>query len=125
MEGRGGERGRGRGGREEEKGGEREGEERRKGEVRRKGGRERGGRGEEKGGGEEGASYARNFSQGRWSFLGPGSEKKWYSTHESKPQGERDKVAELMMIKFSESGHPFFLFHGKLSIYFCADERND
>ena len=24
--------------------------------------------------------YARRFSPGRWSFLGPGSEKKWYST---------------------------------------------
>ena len=34
------------------------------------------------------------------SFLGPGSEKKWYSTHDSKPQGEWDRVAELMMIKF-------------------------
>ena len=30
--------------------------------------------------------YARRFSRGRWSFLGPGSEKKWYSTHESKPK---------------------------------------
>ena len=29
---------------------------------------------------------ARRFSPGRWSFLGPGSEKKWYSIHESKPQ---------------------------------------
>ena len=52
--------------------------------------------------------YAKRFSPGRWSFLGPGSEKKWYSTHESKPQGERGRVAELMMIKFSESGHPVF-----------------
>ena len=50
--------------------------------------------------------HARRFSPGRWSFLGPGSEKKWYSTHESKPQGEWDRVAELMMIKFSDSGHP-------------------
>ena len=30
--------------------------------------------------------YAR-FSPGRWSFLVPGSEKKWYSTHYGKPQG--------------------------------------
>ena len=52
--------------------------------------------------------YARRFSPGRCSFLGLGSEKKWYSTHESKPQGEWDRVAELMMIKFSESGHPVF-----------------
>ena len=52
--------------------------------------------------------YARRFSPGRWSFFGPGSEKKWFSTHESKPQGEWDRVAELMMIKFSESAHAFF-----------------
>ena len=49
---------------------------------------------------------ARRLSPGRWSFLGPGSEKKWYSTYESKPQGEWDRVAELMMIQFTESGHP-------------------
>ena len=50
--------------------------------------------------------YARRFPPGKWSFLGPGSEKNWYSTHESKPQGEWDRVAEQMMIKFAESGHP-------------------
>ena len=52
--------------------------------------------------------YARRFSPGRWSFLGPGSEKKWYPTCDSKPQGEWDRVAELMMKKFGESGHPVF-----------------
>ena len=78
--------------------------------------------------------YARRFSPGRWSFLGLGSDKKWYSTHESKPQGEWDRVAEPMMIQFSESGHPVFRATsplscgtlkskggGKLSIHFCAD----
>ena len=78
--------------------------------------------------------YARRFSPGRWSFLGPGSEKKLYSTYDSKPQGEWDRVAELMIIKFSESGHPVFRATsplsrgtlksrggGKLSIHFCAD----
>ena len=78
--------------------------------------------------------YARRFSPGRCSFLGPGSEKKWHSTHESKPQGEWNRVAELMMIKFSESGHPVFRSTsplsrgtlrskgGQLSIHFFADE---
>ena len=51
---------------------------------------------------------ARRFSPGRRSFLGPGSAKKWYSTYIDKPQGEWDRVAELMMIKFRESGHPVF-----------------
>ena len=31
--------------------------------------------------------YARRFPAERWSFLGPGPEKKWYSTHDSRPQG--------------------------------------
>ena len=77
--------------------------------------------------------YARRFSR-RWSFLGPGSEKKWYSTHIERPGEEWDKVAELMMIKFGESGHPVFRATsplsratlksrggGKLSIHLCAD----
>ena len=77
---------------------------------------------------------AKRFSPGKWSFLGPGSEKKWYSTHEFKPQGEWDRVAEQMMSTFAESGHPVFRSTspltrgvlkskggGKLSIHFCAD----
>ena len=59
---------------------------------------------------------------------------KWYSTHVSRPQGEWDKVAESMIIKFRESGHPIFRSTsslsrgtlrskggGKLSIHFSAD----
>ena len=46
---------------------------------------------------------AKRFPGGRWSFLGPGSEKKWYSTYNERPGGQWDKVAELMMIKFRES----------------------
>ena len=80
--------------------------------------------------------YARRFPPGRWSFLEPGSEKKWYSTHGSRPQGEWDRVTELMMIKFGESGHPVFRATsplsrgvlkskggGKLSIHYCADQE--
>ena len=79
---------------------------------------------------------ARRFSPGRWSFLGHGSGKKWYSTYASRPREEWDRVAELMMIKFAESGHPVFRATsplspgtlksrggGKLSIHFCADGR--
>ena len=78
--------------------------------------------------------YARRCPAGLWSFLGPGSEKKWYSTDVDRPQGEWDRVAELMMIKFGESGHPVFRATsplsrgtlkskggGKLSFRFCAD----
>ena len=78
--------------------------------------------------------YARRFSSGRWSFFGLGSEKKWYSTHEYKPQGQWDRVAEQMMMKLAESRHPIFRSTsplsrgvlkskggGKRSIHFCAD----
>ena len=79
--------------------------------------------------------HAKRFSAGQWSFLGPGSEKKWYSTNEYSPQGEWDRIAEQMMIKCGESGHLVFratspLFRGtlkskgggKLSIHYCADQ---
>ena len=35
--------------------------------------------------------FAKRFGAGQWSFLGPGSEKKWYSISEDSPQGEWDK----------------------------------
>ena len=78
--------------------------------------------------------FAKRFPVGRWSFLGPGSEKKWYSIKIDRPQGECHRVIELMVIKFGESGHPVFRATsplspktlkskggGKLSIHFCAD----
>ena len=55
--------------------------------------------------------YAKRFSPRQWSFLGPGSEKKWYSTHEYKPQGEWDRVAEQMMITFAEKQTPSLPLH--------------
>ena len=33
------------------------------------------------------AEYARRFPRGQWSFLGVGSEKKWYGTYSDKPDG--------------------------------------
>ena len=77
---------------------------------------------------------ARRFGVGQWSFIGPGSEKKWYSV-ENSPQGAWDHIAEEMLLEFAESGHPTFRAttplsmgqlkskgHGKLSIHFAADE---
>ena len=58
---------------------------------------------------------AKRFSPGKWPFLGLGSEKKWYSTHIDRPQEEWDRVAEQMMIKFAESGHPVFRSMSPLS----------
>ena len=78
--------------------------------------------------------FAKRFPAGRWSLLGPGPEKKWYSTYIDRPQGEWDRVAESMMVRSGECGHPVFratspLFRGtleskgggQLSIHFCAD----
>ena len=58
---------------------------------------------------------AKRFGAGQWSFLGPGSEKKWYSISEDSPQGEWDKMAEKMMVTHAESGHPVFRATSPLS----------
>ena len=52
------------------------------------------------------SNYARRFPLGRWSFLGPGSEKEWYGTYSDKPDGDWDKTAVQMMLNLAESRHP-------------------
>ena len=64
--------------------------------------------------------FAKRFPAGRLSFLGPGSETKWYSTYIDRPRGEWDRVAELMMIKFGERGHPVF---SEARVH-CPEERS-
>ena len=77
---------------------------------------------------------AKKFGIGQWSFIGPGSEKKWYSSEENSPQGAWDNIADEMLLDFAESGHPIFRVttplsrgtlkskgHGKMSIHFTAD----
>ena len=79
--------------------------------------------------------YAKKFGIGQWSFIGPGSEKKWYSMEENNsPQGIWDHIADKMLLEFAESGCPIFRAttplsrgnlkskgHGKLSIHFTSD----
>ena len=73
-------------------------------------------------------TFARRFGIGQRSFIGPGSEKKWYLS-ENSPQGAWDNIA------FAESGHPIFRAttplsrgklkskgKGKVSIHFSADQ---
>ena len=80
--------------------------------------------------------FAKKFGTGQWSFIGPGSEKKWYSMEENSPQGIWDHIAEKMLLEFAESGCPIFRAttplsrcklkrkgHGKLSIHYCADQE--
>ena len=67
--------------------------------------------------------YAKRFGARQWSFLGLGSEKKWYSITEDSPQGEWDKNGR------KDDGHTRPLSRGvlqskgggKLSIHYCAD----
>ena len=77
---------------------------------------------------------SRKFGVGQWSFIGSGSEKKWYSA-ENSPQGAWDNIEEQMLLEFAVSGHPIVRATtplsrgileskgcGKLSIHFAADE---
>ena len=77
---------------------------------------------------------AKRFGIGQWSFLGPGSEKKWCSISADSPQGVWDTMAERMLLEFAESDCPIFraaspLSRGrlrskgyeKLSIHYAAD----
>ena len=79
-------------------------------------------------------TFVGRFGIGQWSFIGPGSEKKWYSMEENSPQGIWDHIADKMLLEFAESGCPIFRAttpfsrgklkskgHGKLSKHFTAD----
>ena len=70
------------------------------------------------------------------SFIGPGSEKKWYSMEENSPQGIWDHIADKMLLEFADSGCLIFRAttplssgklkskgHGKLSLHFAADQE--
>ena len=55
------------------------------------------------------SKYARRFPCGRWSCLGPGSEKKWYKNCSDRPDRDWDRTAEMMILQLrTESGHPIF-----------------
>ena len=79
--------------------------------------------------------HARRFPRGRWSFLGPGSEKNRYGTYDGEPAWNR--TAEKMLQNFKDSGHPIFrctsaLERGQLrskgggrtTIHFTASDDN-
>ena len=79
-------------------------------------------------------TFAGRFGIGQWSFIRPGSEKKWYSS-ENSPQGAWDNIAEQMLLECAESGHSIFRAtkplsrgqlkskgRGKHSIHFTADQ---
>ena len=76
---------------------------------------------------------AKRFGKGPWSFIGLGSEKKWYCISEDSPQGVWDNMTERMLLEFAESGCPIFRTasplsrgrlksegHGKMSFHYAA-----
>ena len=79
--------------------------------------------------------FAKKYGKGQWQFVGPGSEKKWFSMEENSPQGIWDHIEEKMLVEFAESGCPIFRAttplsrsklkskgHGKLSIHFTVTQ---
>ena len=46
---------------------------------------------------------AKKIGTGQWSFIGPGSEKKWYSGEENNPQGAWDHIADEMLMEFART----------------------
>ena len=84
------------------------------------------------------SKHARGIPCVRWSFLGPGSEQKWYTNCSDKPDGNWDRTSEMMILQLTtESGHPIFRAssaferrnlrsnkHGKKSTHFNESEGN-
>ena len=58
---------------------------------------------------------AKRFGKRQWSFIGPGSEKKWYYISEDSPQGVWDNMADKMLLDFVEGDCPIFSATSPLS----------
>ena len=81
-------------------------------------------------------THAKKFSQGHWTFLGPGDEKKWYGKAKYAPEGKWDSAPSQMVQRFKETGHPVFtsasalsrgilrMLKGKETIHFNGDAMN-
>ena len=78
-------------------------------------------------------NYSKRFLPGHWTFLDPGSEKRWFG---SSYDGQRDRTANNMVQQFKETGHPIFTAtsalsrgilkrrNGKSTIHFNGDFMN-
>ena len=58
--------------------------------------------------------HAQRFPRGHWSFLGPGSEKKWYGTCSGRTNGSWDRTAEKMLENFQKNWPPNLSMHQHL-----------
>ena len=52
--------------------------------------------------------YAKRFSRGHWTFLGPGDVNKWNGTLPYTPEGQWDSTATQMVERVKDTGHPVF-----------------
>ena len=57
---------------------------------------------------EEVRNYAMKILQGHWTFLGPGSEEKWYGSANHDQKGTGIAQANKMVQRFKETGHLVF-----------------
>ena len=57
---------------------------------------------------EDVKDHAKRFSQGHWTLLGLGDEKKWHGTLPDTPEGKWNSTANLMVERFKDTGHPVF-----------------
>ena len=58
------------------------------------------------------ANCAPHFGHGRWSFLGPGNEEKWYGTSNDTPKGKWNDIAHTHN-RIIPIEHPNVLIHWK------------
>ena len=82
---------------------------------------------------------AKKFGIGQWLFIGPGSEKKWYSMEDNSSQGIWDHIADTRCCWNSQKAGVQFSVQQlhfprviskakdteKLSIHFCCRSRNN
>ena len=68
-------------------------------------------------------SFARRFGIGQWSFIGPGSEKKWYSS-ENSPQGAWDNSAEKMLLEICGKWTSFFPCNNSI-VQGCSQKQGE
>ena len=59
--------------------------------------------------------YSVRFLPGHWTFLGPGSGKKWYGESSYSPNGEQNSTANKKVQRLKETGHLVFKSTSALS----------
>ena len=63
------------------------------------------------------------FSQEHWTYLGPGSEEKWYGNTSYAQKGEGNSTANNMVQRYQETGHHVFKSISALSRRILKQKR--